>query len=118
MNDPDYIAYRAIVAAIAGRLAEISPDLPVTVSEYGRARKSIFIIGILSIGGSGGLAALTISGGRAALLGEAFTPVALLSVLGLALAWGNAPWRPRVSVPVVAFARALGAPNSGSSSNS
>lgn len=101
MADPEFLAYRATVAAITERLSRVSPNLPVTVGEYGRTAMWIFGIGIASIIFSLGIAIAALAGGR----GEALVPVSVLLIFGLYLAWSNAPWRPRLSVPVKLFAK-------------
>lgn len=107
-SDPDYLAFRATVAAVLDRFATARPDLPVTIGEYGRARIWIFLIGVVATLFALGIAIGALAGGRGdALAGEALVPVTALLLFGLYFAWANAPWRRGPRVPVKLFAEAF-----------
>ncbi|MCI5078571.1 hypothetical protein [Oricola sp.] len=107
-SDPEFIGFRASVALVADRLAELAPDLPVTIGEYGRSRHWIFAIGALTTVAALTITVLATAGGRGdALVGEALVPLGMMFLMGIALLIGNAPWRKPPQVPVKSFAKAL-----------
>ncbi|SMX43236.1 hypothetical protein [Maliponia aquimaris] len=100
-DDPDRAAHRALCLAVARRLAERTPDLPVALAETGAVRALWFGIGVMSmLAGPGiGIAALASGVSTDRLPAMAF-PVLLLGALGAVLMWSNQPWKTAPTVPV------------------
>lgn len=93
-TDPDAIAFLQLAAACLDRLASAKPDMLVAVGEYGRARKAMFAIGVISVLSTViivALAAFTgISSNRWA---EGMVPIGILLLFGLGISWTFSPWR-------------------------
>jgi len=107
-SDPDYRAFRDIIAAVLDRLATTRPDITVAIGEYGRARIWMFLIGVVAALFALGMAIAAVASGRGdRLAGEGLVPVAALLFFGLYFAWAYAPWRRRLRVPVKLFAKAF-----------
>lgn len=105
MSDPDYVSFLSAVGAIATRLGEVAPDLPVTIGEYGRSRLAMFIVGALCLIGGVGIGIAALADGRGdRLMGEAMTPLALMILVGIFYSWKHAPWRASESLSAKIFA--------------
>lgn len=103
-EDPDRAAHQDLCRAVAARLADRAPDLPVTIGERGAIRAIWFGLGVVSLlAGLGlGVGALAsgLSGDR--LIGAA-VPLVLLTLLGGLLMSGCNPWRKPPQIPVEAL---------------
>lgn len=105
MSDPDYVSFLSAVGAIANRLGEVAPELPVTIGEYGRSRIAMFTIGVLCLIFGVGIGIAALADGRGdRIMGEAMAPLALMILFGIFYSWQNAPWRARESLPAKLFA--------------
>lgn len=103
-DDPDRAAHRGLCRAVAGVLAELEPDLPVVVGEYGRAALAMFVIGALTLLAGIALPLLAlatgVSGGK---LAGAAVPIMMLLAMGGVFAWTNRPWKPEATIPAAAL---------------
>jgi len=94
-RDPDTVAQLDLIAAIATRLADRDEGFQVTFGEYGRARRIIFVFGIVAMLSAVGLTVLTlVTGVSSDGIIEAAVPFGVVFVMGVLLFWSNAPWRP------------------------
>jgi len=105
-DDPDARVFLSLVRDVLRMLAEVSPDLEVTLGSRGGPRLAMFAVGVVSILAGGGIfaAALAtgISGER---LAAAAVPMLLLVGLGGLLAFSYSPWRK----PTIAGPKAIAA---------
>ncbi|WP_417206890.1 hypothetical protein [Antarctobacter sp.] len=109
-DDPDRAAHRALCQAVATRLAERAPDLPVRIGESGGLRRVWFGIGLLSLlTGLGIGAAALATGVRSDRLVGMAVPLAALAVFGGMLLHRYAPWRKQAEIPVSALPALLAA---------
>ena len=92
-------AFLELCSQVGEALQDACPTLRLTWGEYGRYRKALFVIGLLSLlGGIGIFAAALASGVSGSRLMGAAVPMGLLVLLGGAIGLGNAPWRPLPSL--------------------
>ncbi|WP_323785149.1 hypothetical protein [Thalassovita sp.] len=97
-DSADGAAHLALVEAVARALAETRPGFPVGIGDYGRARLIMFALGVTGAMSAVGLGiAVLISAGSRA--GDAALPLGGLLVLGAAVSWFYAPWKPVLSLP-------------------
>lgn len=101
---PDRAAHRALCRAVAERLAERAPDLPVRSGEGGRLRAVWFGIGLLALvmGLGIGIAALATGVASDRITGMVL-PLVVLVLFGAYTMYGHAPWRQRPTLPVSAL---------------
>ena len=109
----DYRAFLLLAGAALRQIATVRPGLEVTLGEGGRARLVMFAIGLISAIGALGLFGLALATGISSdRLMKAGGGLAVLLLLGLAIAWGARPGqaRPRLAPGVLAdrFDRWLG----------
>lgn len=103
-SDPDRAAHFALIRSVAATLAEQKPDLPVAIGEGSAARKAMFVVGLLAIiFGLGIPIAALMTGVSADRMVEASVPILALGGFGVWIAWANAPWRARPTLPAVAL---------------
>lgn len=100
-SDPDARVFLGLVRDVLQALAEVSPELEVTLGSKGGPRTAMFAVGVVSLLAGGGIfaAALAtgISGDR---LAGAAVPMLLLVGLGGLVAYSYSPWRrPRTGRP-------------------
>ncbi|WP_029042025.1 hypothetical protein [Cucumibacter marinus] len=89
----------ALLEAVGEDLADINPDLPVTIGEHGGAKIAIFVIGALSLAGSLALFFFGVMR-HGDFNAEAALPTLMLALFGVVLTLGYAPWRSNPSLPV------------------
>lgn len=104
-DDPDRIAFHALVSNIAHSLANKAPEIPVNLGEPPSARLWLFGIGMLGLIFSFSIILIALADGISTeRAGAAAIPLIALIMLCGGLAVVFHPWRTRMQVPIGQFA--------------
>lgn len=94
ITDPSAFVFLDLCSAVATGIETAQPGFQITWGEYGKSRRTLFLIGLVSLlGGIGIFAAALATGVSGARLINAALPMGLLALIGAALALGYDPWR-------------------------
>lgn len=105
---PDAHVFLDLAALVVRGLGIAQPGFTVTYGEYGRARTTMFAVGLASVlGGLGLFLAALATGVPAARLAAAAVPALLMLALGGTVAFAYAPWRKPRAVSAAALAPVL-----------
>ncbi|WP_106607015.1 hypothetical protein [Shimia abyssi] len=99
--DSGFTEFHGLVTALVEHFTTFKPDLKVVFGEHGRARTIMFIIGLFSALGGGGLFATALLGGVSSnRMTEAAIPFVALFILGGVLIRANHPWKAPTKIDV------------------
>ena len=94
ITDSEAFAFLDLCGAIAQQMDTAQPGFQITWGEYGRSRRTLFLIGLASLLGGVGIFAVALATGvSGARLISAAIPMGLLALIGGTMTLGYGPWR-------------------------
>jgi len=107
-SEPPRSTFYVACTALLERLAQVKPQLEVTIDESKKIRRFWFALGLFALLlGIGLPTAAFLTGARSYKIVQGLVPSALLVLFGLGVTVSNRPWRPSPRVPPASLVETL-----------